>query len=40
MLKAIRLFSASGILNVCFSNENLPGIGMPELPEFTDYIRA
>lgn len=40
MLKAIRLYGAFSMLNVCFSNEKLLSIGMPKPPKFTDYIKA
>ncbi|KAB2827035.1 NAD-dependent epimerase/dehydratase family protein [Escherichia coli] len=40
MLKAIRLYGAFSMLNVCFSNEKLLGIGMPKPPKFTDYIKT
>ncbi|EHX2146151.1 SDR family oxidoreductase [Escherichia albertii] len=40
MLKAIRLYGAFSMLNVCFSNEKLLGLGMPKPPKFTDYIKV
>ncbi|EOW4439374.1 SDR family oxidoreductase [Shigella sonnei] len=40
MLKAIRLYGAFSMLNVCFSNEKLLGIGIPKPPKFTDYIQV
>ncbi|HBE6106701.1 TPA: SDR family oxidoreductase [Escherichia coli] len=40
MLKAIRLYGAFSMLNVCFSNEKLLSIGMPKPPKFTDYIKV
>lgn len=40
MLKAIRLYGAFSMLNVCFSNEKLVSIGMPKPPKFTDYIKV
>ncbi|CAM7608871.1 Linear gramicidin synthase subunit D [Escherichia coli] len=39
MLKAIRLYGAFSMLNVCFSNDKLLSIGMPKPPKFTDYIK-
>lgn len=39
MLKAIRLYGAFSMLNVCFSNEKLLKTGMPKPPKFTDYIK-